>query len=481
MSVNMRQGISTNLSQQLVMSTQLQQSLKLLQCSGVELEAELTQMLHENPLLEIQEANEVEPSEAFDNIHDDYANTMTDGSSAAQHSDNDEYYMPEMAYTASLQEYLLEQLGTSQADEEEKTLITYLIGDIDENGYLGSSVEELSELLSEALEQDIEPLQVERALEILQDFEPPGIAARSLAECLLLQLDTRRLPDNPDEQVLACARQICQYDLEALAKADLERLKTLTQQSTDIIRDAHHLITQLDPRPGKAWSTPTADFAVPDVLVRRQEGEWVLMLNPQVLPKLRIVPEYERLVKVIDKQTLRQSPQLQEQLKQARSFMTQLKQRFSTILMVAQAIMNHQEGFFTQGLAGLRPLTLKDIANDLGMHESTISRATVQKYIATPHGVFELKRFFSAALSTQSGEQASATSTQQLLRELIEAENPVKPLSDNKLCELLAQKGIEIARRTVTKYREAMDLPAASQRKAQAILRGQDESFRLDR
>ncbi|MDO5679566.1 MAG: RNA polymerase factor sigma-54 [Pelistega sp.] len=474
MSVNMRQGISASLSQQLVMSTQLQQSLKLLQCSGVELEAELAQMLNDNPLLELHEANEIDPPESFDSINDNYADTMTDGSSATQHSDNDEHYMPEMAYTASLQEYLLEQLGTSQADEEERTLITYLIGDIDENGYLVSSVEELSALLSGVLDQEIAPQQVEDALSILQSFEPPGIAARSLAECLLLQLDSRRLADAPDKQVLACARQICQYDLEALAKADLERLKVLTQQSTHIIRQAHHLITQLDPRPGKAWSTPTADFAVPDVLVRRQEGEWVLILNPQVLPKLRIVPEYERIVKVLDRQTLRQSPQLQEQLKQARSFMTQLKQRFATILMVAQAIMNHQEDFFAQGLAGLRPLTLKDIANDLGMHESTVSRATVQKFIATPHGVFELKRFFSAALSTQDGEQTSATSTQQLLRELIETENTAKPLSDNKLCELLAQKGIVIARRTVTKYREAMGLPAASQRKAQAILRGED-------
>lgn len=474
MSVNLRQKISTSLSQQLVMSAHLQQSLKLLQCSGVELDAELIQMLHDNPLLELQEVNELEHPE-FDSIEDNYANTMTEDSvsSVASNPGSDEYYMPEMAYTVSLQEYLFEQLGTCQAAEEEKALISYLIGDIDENGYLVSSLSELSGLVSQALGKTIPTQELEHALYILQGFDPAGIAARSLAECLLLQLDINRLSIRPDERVLECARQICQYDLEALAKADIERLRSLTQADTEQIRQAHHLIKQLDPRPGKAWSTGLADFAIPDVLARLHEGEWILMLNPEALPKLRIVPEYERIVKVLDKQTLRQSPQLQEQLKQARGFLSQLKQRFATILLVAQAIMNHQRDFFEQGLTGLKPLLLKDIALELGVHESTVSRATTQKFIATPHGIFELKRFFSVALSSSSGEEASATAVQEKLRELIEAENPLKPLSDNKLSELLAQKGIVIARRTVAKYREAMGFAGAPQRKAQAVLRGE--------
>lgn len=474
MSVNMRQGISTTVSQQLVMTAQQQQSLKLLQCSGVELEAELTQMLHDNPLLEIQETSEHEFDGAVDGQDDNFLSAQADHSlSATPASDNDEYYMPEMAYTVSLQEYLLEQLGTSQATEEEKTLISYLIGDLDDNGYLVSSLEELSELLSQELETLISREAIEQALQILQGFEPPGIAARSLAECLLLQLDPQRLAIIPEEEVLHCARLICQQGLEALAKADLAQLQALTQADTDLIRQAHQLIKQLSPRPGKEWSTPEADYAVPDVLARLSGEEWVLMLNPQVLPKVRIVPEYERLVRVLDKKTLAQSPELNEQFKQARSFLGQLKQRFATILVVAQAIMQHQQDFFSQGLAGLRPLTLKDIANELGMHESTISRATVQKYIATPHGVFELKRFFTNAIATPDGEQTSATSAQLTLRQLIEAENPLKPLSDSKLCDLLAQEGIVIARRTVAKYREALGFAGAPQRKAQALLRGE--------
>lgn len=476
MSVNMRQGVSTTVSQQLVMTAQQQQSLKLLQCSGVELEAELAKMLHDNPLLEIHETSEVAYDDPYAGADENYLSAQADiplsNSPSTSGSDSEEYYMPEMAYTISLQEYLLEQLGTCPAREEDKTLATYLIGDLDDNGYLVSSLEELAILVSQELKESVSVEQLQQALRILQGLEPAGIAARSLAECLLLQLEPARLAFSPDPQVLLCARRICQEGLEALAKADIERLQALTQADTELIRQAHHLIKQLNPRPGKEWSTPEADAAIPDILSYQVDGEWVLMLNPQVLPKLRIVPEYERLVKVMDKQTLAQSPELNEQFKQARSFLSQLKQRFATLLVVSQAVMQHQKDFFTQGLAAIRPLTLKDIASELGMHESTISRATVQKYIATPHGIFELKRFFSTALQNAEGEQTSATSAQLKLRQLIEAENPQKPYSDSKLCELLEKEGIVIARRTVAKYREAMGFAGAPQRKAQALLRG---------
>lgn len=478
MSVNMRQGISATVSQQLVMTAQQQQSLKLLQCSAVDLEAELTQVLHDNPLLELQDAGN---SESAESIHGDeqdqsygdenYQTTM-DKSPSSGTSDNDDYYIPEMANTVSLQDYLFEQLGTSPANEEEKTLVSYLIGDIDENGYLSTPLEELASLLSEDLKETISLEKLTHALTILQGFDPAGIAARSLSECLVLQLLPERLSFCPDSLVLNTARQICQEGLEALATAKLEHLETLTHTDIGHIRQAHQLIKQLSPRPGKAWSTPAADYAVPDVLTHWVGDKWVLVLNPQVLPKVRIHPEYERMVKVMDKKTLSQSPELSERLKQARLFLIQLKQRFATILLVAQAIMTHQNDFFALGFAGLRPLTLKDIANELGLHESTISRATVQKFIATPHGVFELKRFFSAALNTVDGDQTSSTSIQLKLRQLLEKENPQKPLSDSKLCDLLTQEGVVIARRTVAKYREAMGFAAASQRKSQALLKG---------
>lgn len=465
MSVSLRQGITATVSQQMVMTVQQQQSLKLLQYSAQELDVELKKTLQENPLLEVLPAS----------VEEEVVSAPSDEVSSEDiyfTSSDEEDYIPEMSAPISLQDYLLEQLGTSQADDFQKVIISYFIGDLDDNGYLSTPWNELIELLAQELTQAVSIETCEEALALLQSFEPFGVGARSLSECLLLQLEENRLPFRVESSVLQTARAICHSGLDALAKADLEALKNITHTDITLIRQAHQLIRRLDPRPGKRYSTPEADLAIPDVLCRLKNGRWELFLNPQVLPRVRIHPEYEQLLNVMDKKTLAQSPELGEQLKQARTFLTQLNQRFGTILAVAQTIMQEQYDFFAKGLSALKPLTLKDIAEQLSLHESTISRAINQKFIATPHGVFELKRFFSSGLATQEGDQTSATAIQLRIKTLIDEESKDKPLSDSKLTALLEKEGVEIARRTVAKYREAMGIPTASLRKAQAVLKG---------
>ncbi len=482
MPVSIRQGITATVSQQQTLTVQQQQSLKLLQYSGVELESELNKMLLDNPMLELDLNNGFDETNQGQGESDsllEYANTEAEDFSMYQSTFDEDDYTPEIIATISLQDYLLEQLSTSDVDDFQKSLVSYLIGDLDDNGYLSSDLAELTTLVSEELDKDVSLTELQYALRILQSFEPSGIGARNLAECLLLQLDDDilTLSLDIDEGIIEKARQICKRGfagLEALAKADVQQLLTWLETDIESIRQVHHLIQQLNPKPGRLYSSKEADFAIPDLLCRYVEGKWELVLNPQVLPKLRIQPDYERVIKVMDKKRLAENAAMNEQLKQARLFMLQLNQRFATILMVGQAILQEQYAFFEHGLSALKPLTLKVIADQLSLHESTISRAVNQKFIATPHGIFELKRFFTNAIATQEGEDASAASVQLKIKQLIEQENKAKPLSDSKLVNLLEKQGIVIARRTVAKYREGMNIPATSIRKAQALLSGSE-------
>ncbi|WP_159991514.1 RNA polymerase factor sigma-54 [Pelistega ratti] len=467
MSVSMHQEIKLTARQQMVMTLQQQQSLRLLQYSTMEFEAELYKMLQENPMLELvslpNEANQEEDSiQSIDNtdISDDYSNAYRVDSAD---------YLQEINATKSLQDYLLEQLSTSAIDYRQKTIISYLIGDIDDNGYLTTDLSVLTQILSTTLQEQVPLVEVEQALTTLQRFDPIGIAARSLSECLLLQLDRQYLTQKVSDDVLIIARQICQYGLEALARADIATLEQLVHADITHIRQATQLIQQLNPKPGKAYSVGEANYIVPDLLCQFKEGQWAIYLNPQILPKVRVHKEYERLIKITHKKEVI-SPEIASQLKQARAFLGQMNQRFATILLVAQTIMQEQYDFFTHGMQAIKPLTLKQIAEQLSLHESTISRTVNQKYIDTPHGIFELKRFFSSGLNTQEGSQTSATAIQLKIKAFIEAESKAKPLSDNQLMDKLHQEGIEIARRTVAKYREAVGFPAASIRKAKALL-----------
>jgi RNA polymerase sigma-54 factor len=308
---------------------------------------------------------------------------------------------------------------------------------------------------------------------LLQSFDPPGIGARDVAECLLLQLrrpDFARLAtaEPGTAAALACARSLCADHLALLAGGNVARLRGMLQCDEATLRAARALIQKLDPRPGRAWTVAAADYAVPDVIVRKARKGWHVLLNSAAMPRLRVNGLYAQL---LANQRESSHAGLQTQLQQARWMIRNVEQRFDTILRVSQAIVNHQSAFFSKGPAAMRPLILKDIATEVGLHESTVSRATTQKYMLTPFGTLELKHFFGAGVATDSGDAASATAVQSFIRQMVADENRVKPLSDNQLMLKLAEQGIVIARRTVAKYREALRIAPASVRKAQATLR----------
>ncbi len=461
----MRHALELRTGQQLVLTPQLQQSLRLLQCSALDLQAELAQVLQDNPMLELVDNNQI--SEENTNVSENDAELLQHDwtSQPGQKSRDDEYYQPETAVGESLSQHLRDQLRLTHASERDVGLAEYLIEELDDNGYLVSDLTEIAKLFSEEADVDEDDLAV--ALRLLQSCDPAGVGARTLSECLLLQLNTSTLSNPVEPEVLTCARMICENGLEALGRADMAQLKSITGADIELIRQAHALIRQLDPRPGKQFSAPTADFAVPDVLVRKVKGEWVLTINQAVMPSLRISEGYESMIRRLGKEA---GAGMSEQLLAAKGIIRQVSQRFSTILDVSRAIMDKQRGFLEHGMAQMQPLTLRDVADAVGMHESTISRATTQKFIATPHGVFELKRFFGSGLATDSGENASATAVQIRIRDYIQGEPEGKPLSDSRLTEMLAGDGITIARRTVAKYREVLGIPSASLRKARASL-----------
>lgn len=461
----MRHALELRTGQQLVLTPQLQQSLRLLQCSALDLQAELAQALQDNPMLELVDNNQI--SDESTNVSENDAELLQQDwtAPAGPKSRDDETFQSETAVGVSLSEHLREQLRLTHASERDVGLADYLIEELDDNGYLTSSLDEIAALFSEDAQVEVDDLAV--ALRLLQSCDPPGVGARTLSECLLLQLQASRLVNAPDPDVLACARLICESGLDALAKADIVRLRQITGADNERIRQAHALIRQLDPRPGKEFSAPTADYAVPDVLVRKINGEWVLTINQAVMPSLRVNEGYETMIRRLGKEA---GAGMSEQLVAAKGFIRQISQRFTTILDVSRIIMDKQREFLEHGMARMQPLTLREVAEGLGMHESTISRATTQKFIATPHGVFELKRFFGSGVATETGEQASATAVQVRIREFIAGEPSGKPLSDSRLTDLLASEGITIARRTVAKYREVLGIPPASLRKARASL-----------
>jgi RNA polymerase sigma-54 factor len=323
--------------------------------------------------------------------------------------------------------------------------------------------------LPRELEVDLNELHA--ALSLLQSFDPPSIGARDMADSLWLQLrqpDALAWPEAANAVILGCARQICTQHLLLLAAANLARLREALGCDEATLRLAHKLILRLEPHPDRAWTVPAADYAIPDVLVSKVRQTWRVELNRAAQPRLHINGLYAQM---LNNQQASLHTGLQSQLQQARWLIRNVEQRYDRILRVSQAIVDRQTAFFEQGFAAMRPLVLKDIAGELGMHESTISRATVQKFMSTPFGTLELKLFFGAGVSTQGGESASATAVQTVIQRLIAEENHPKPLSDNQLMQKLAEQGIVIARRTVAKYREGLRIAPAPSRKAQAAAR----------
>ncbi len=493
----MKQSLSLRMSQHLALTPQLQQSIRLLQLSTLELNQELEQILADNPLLErtdevMQGAVHVDsnglllstrssadaeppkpgsdsastPDDApapSDSEFDAASPSLESSTDYGRGSSDDDDTRPQMGEASvSLREHLHEQLRLERLSPRRRALVGMLIDSLDDDGYLHESIEELESMVPGDF--DLDDGEVAAAIRTLQGFDPPGVGARTIGECLRLQLDAdTALTDEVPAEVRDTARVICSEHLNLLALRDYTKLKRALGCGDDVLRDAHALIKRLNPYPGSAFSDHEMAYVVPDVLVRKLRGEWTAMLNPDVMPKLRINEMYAAALR--ESRGARGGGAMSAQLQEARWLIKNVQQRFDTILRVAQAIVDRQRGFFTHGEVAMRPLVLREIADTLGLHESTVSRVTTQKYMLTPTGTFELKYFFGSHVATQTGGAASSTAIRALIRQLIGAENPKNPLSDSKLAEMLGEQGIVVARRTVAKYREALRIAPVNLRK----------------
>lgn len=452
----MKPGLQLRPSQHLALTPQLQQSIRLLQLSTLELQAEIEQALQDNPLLELQEreAREAGIDAPETQLHQRQERQRSLGQEV------DDLAALQAAPEPGLTDHLLEQLRLRRLSRRDAALVEWLIGELDEHGYLETDLEQL--LADLPAELAIEPEEVRTALRLLQSFDPPGVGARDLAECLVLQLrqpDLNLVPELADPEVLELARRVCRDHLTLLAARDYTRLRRELGCSEDELRQVQLAIRRLQPRPGAAFARLEQPYVVPDVIVRKVGKRWRALPNEDARPRLTVHQAYAQAV-----QAQRGSP-LADHLREARWLVRNIQQRYDTIARVAQEIVERQQGFFEHGAIAMRPLVLRDIADAIGMHESTISRVTTRKYMQTPHGTLEFKEFFGSQVATQAGGAASATAVQSLIRQLIEAEDARKPLSDARLTELLAEQGMVVARRTVAKYREILQLPPASQRK----------------
>jgi RNA polymerase sigma-54 factor len=469
----MKQNLQLRLSQQLALTPQLQQSIRLLQLSTLELNQEINQMLSDNPLLERVEAgleghssDTAEPtpeakdqSESLerDSVYEELAWGDRPVSPTGPDDDEDRVFQQVDPNSQDLRHHLHEQLALMPLPMRDRQLVALLIEALDDDGYLEGSLEEWLTMLPEELE--VEPSELNAALNLLQSFDPVGVGARDLAECLRLQLAA--LPD--DTPYLPLAMELARNHLPLLAAREYGKIKKLLGLDNDREFTAlRQLITSLDPRPGARFASVETHYVVPDILVRKIKGEWQAALNPQAMPKLRINEMYASILR----QQRDAGAPLTGQLQEARWLIKNVQQRFQTILRVAQAIVARQRMFFEHGEVAMRPLTLREIADSVELHESTISRVTTQKYMMTPRGLFEFKYFFGSALNTDAGGAASSTAIKALIRQMVDAEDASHPLSDNALSDMLGKQGFVVARRTVAKYREQLHVPPANQRKS---------------
>jgi RNA polymerase sigma-54 factor len=472
----MKHSLQLKLSQHLTLTPQLQQSIRLLQLSTVELNQELERYLAENPLLERADlvgeespepsGAEGAPASASTSVEaeapaapEDTSSFGDEPSSGPRRGDDDRDDFTQIAAAEpTLQEYLIRQLQLMQLTERDKRLALVVITHLDGDGYLKTTLEELVQVARTELE-DLEAEEITTAIRQIQNLEPAGVGACDLAECLALQL--RALdPATPHRD---CAIELVTRHLDALASRDYNRLKRQLGIDDDELREVRALILTLDPKPGRAWSEGDVRYVVPDVTVRKVGGRWLAQLNRDAMPRLRINKMYADLL-----QSSRDSGgrNLSGQLQEARWLIKNVQQRFDTILRVTQAIVDRQKNFFEHGEVAMRPLVLREIAEAVGLHESTISRVTTQKYMLTTRGMFELKYFFGSHVATDTGGACSSTAIRALIKQLVAAEDGKKPLSDHRISDILAQQGIQVARRTVAKYREAMHIQPANLRKA---------------
>ena len=375
-------------------------------------------------------------------------NALDDASPGVYREEGEESESPQVVAGAlSLRAHLLAQLSLTNLPERDRRLVALLIDSLDDGGYLTQNLEELAALLPDEL--GVEPDELQVALKQLQNLEPTGVGARSLSECLALQLTA--LPE--DVAYRAEALDLVRNHLEALASRDFGKLKKLLRCDDTVLRAVQKLIMGLNPRPGRDFSSEETRYVVPDVIVRKTKGAWIASLNPEAMPKLRINRLY---ADIMQRNRNACSQQLSSQLQEAKWLIKNVQQRFDTILRVSQSIVDRQRNFFEHGEVAMRPLVLREVAETLGLHESTVSRVTTQKFMHTPRGIFELKYFFGSHVTTDTGGAASSTAIRALIKQLVAAENARKPLSDGQISEILSQQGIVVARRTVAKYRESM-------------------------
>jgi RNA polymerase sigma-54 factor len=446
--------LGLRLKQQLTLTPRLQQSVKLLQLSALECVQELHQAIAQNPFLE--EAADTADGRAQGEEADETTGEDLDfpGTGGGSFGEDGPDWTEWTASPSSLRDQLREQLLLLGLTERDYALANLVVDALDDDGFLRQRLAELAPMAP-----DIAPGDLETALRIVQTLEPTGIAARDLSECLCLQLNALA-PDTPGR---ALALQVAQDKLEQVAARDYERLQEALGCTEAELRIALDLIRSLDPRPGSKLGSFEPRAIVPDVIVRKDKKRWVVSINSAIYPRIRVNQQYaEQFRQVREGETALLAQHLQE----ARWLVRNLEQRFLTIQRVAEAVVTRQRNFFEYGDLAMRPLTLREIADELGLHESTVSRATSHKYMATPRGVVAFKRFFSRQLATTSGGSCSATAIRALLREFIAAEDRRNPLSDVQLTELLADRGVKVARRTVTKYRRSMQLPAVDFRRA---------------
>lgn len=468
------------LGQQQVIAPQLQQAIRMLQLSARELRQEMQEALESNPLLEFDEAEQQpdappveEPGDAaeppdlqldelqvipedlpIDSRWDDlYQGVAPPRARAADEGEP----LEAAAAVESLQDHLRWQLNLSALPERERLIAAVIIDAIDGDGMLAMGVADLADSFPAAL--GVDEAAVAGVLDWVQQLDPPGVGARCLEECLRLQL--ARLPAAVPWR--REAMHLVSHHLHLLAAKDFKTLQRKTKCGEAQIGEIAALIGQLNPRPGAAYSTEPIEYVVPDVLVRKRGGRWTVELNPDSLPRLRINQQYAALAKGAN--SSRDQAFLRDNLNEANWFLKCLQSRHDTLLKVATEIVAVQRGFLEHGEAEMKPLVLRDIAEAVDMHDSTISRATSRKYMHTPRGVFELKYFFSSHVTNADGEEVSSTAIRALIRSLTAEENPKKPLSDSKIAAILATHNINVARRTVAKYRESMAIPPSSKRK----------------
>lgn len=474
----MKQGLQLRLSQQLAMTPQLQQAIRLLQLSTLELQQELQQALESNPLLEqIDTHEEIGTRETQDSETLDTADALeqkempeelpldaswdtiyTAGTPSGTSGDyiDDELPVYQGETTQTLQDYLMWQVELTPFSDTDRAIATSIVDAVDETGYLTVPLEDILESIGD---EEIDIDEVEAVLKRIQRFDPVGVAAKDLRDCLLIQLSQF----DKTTPWLEEARLIISDHLDLLANHDFRTLMRVTRLKEDVLKEAVNLIQSLDPRPGQSIQTGEPEYVIPDVLVRKHNGHWTVELNSDSIPRLQINQHYASMCN--NARNDGDSQFIRSNLQDAKWLIKSLESRNDTLLRVSRCIVEQQQAFFEQGEEYMKPMVLADIAQAVEMHESTISRVTTQKYLHSPRGIFELKYFFSSHVNTEGGGEASSTAIRALVKKLIAAENPAKPLSDSKLTSLLSEQGIMVARRTVAKYRESLSIPPSNQRK----------------